>query len=117
MSRIRKALKIAGGVTLVSMVARRVVKRLRRRNKRRQQELETYGGPGLVGRMCRIRSQDVNNNFGAAVCHVDGHVLNIDVRCLLPNNLTGGSAARIVAYHEGADTYEVVVPSATPDRF
>lgn len=113
MSTLRTILKIAGGVTLASLIVRRVVKRSRRKRARHVELLKKFGQQALVGKMCRVRTHEVSDTFGRADFHVDGHKLDLDVRCLSPNDLTSGAMARIVAWHEGSDTYEVVAPAPT----
>lgn len=113
MSTFRTVLKLAGGVTLASLVLRRVVKRIRTRRTRQLELMKKLGRHALVGKTCRVRTHEVSDTFGRADFHAEGHTFDLDVRCLSPNELTRGAIARIVAYHEGSDTYELVAPAPT----
>jgi hypothetical protein len=97
----KNALMIAGGVAVGTVVARTVWRTLKGPDK------PNLGRKALVGKECVITSQSVDDTFGQARIEDNGAGLILSVRCHNANELTKGSLARVTAYHEGTDAYDV----------
>ncbi len=61
----------------------------------------------LVGRLCRVTTQRVDENFGQAELHDDGASLLLQVRARLPNELRRNSQALIFDYDKDREVFLV----------
>ncbi|MGR8935126.1 MAG: ubiquinone biosynthesis protein [Gammaproteobacteria bacterium] len=68
---------------------------------------------GFIGMRCEIRTLTVNSEFGQALLADGGAGMLLQVRITVPNALTKGDIAVIVAYDPQADTYLVTPYTAT----
>lgn len=101
--KLRKMAMAAGSVLVGAKLGSMVGRTLKRALKPQTQ----HGHNALVGRECVITTLEVSQTFGQARCEDGGAGLLLSVRCQQENDLTRGRVARVVAYHEGSDTYEV----------
>lgn len=69
---------------------------------------EGRGRSHLVGKICMISTSRVDQKFGQAHYDDKGAGLILSVRAEVPNALTKGSRALIVAYQPQTDTYQVI---------
>lgn len=101
---MKRAAVVAGGLALAG-VAVNVTIRAARRLWRTRRDVPVQDA--LVGRTCRITTQEVTETFGQASFEDGGAGLLLSVRCPSPNPLTRGCAARIVAYNPSVGLYTV----------
>ena len=73
---------------------------------------KTYASPNkhlmLVGKVCKVRSTQVNKEFGEAVFEEEGTSLIIKVRYDGPLTMSKGDTAYIIEYNDDNNSYLVV---------
>lgn len=102
----RKALMFAGAGAAGLVVLRGIAKTIQKRRGRKQPEPPKPKGD-LIGKECILTTLRVDEGFGQASYDDGGAGLILTVRCEGENDLTRGSRAVIVDYHEAHDTYTI----------
>lgn len=65
----------------------------------------------IVGQICKVVTQTVDERFGRAEVSTNGTAINIRVWATTPNSLSRGAAARILEYDPQTSRYLIVAES------
>jgi len=102
--RLRTKLLISAGAAIAGAGIVKIVQTMR---DRQQVERRTRTAADMVGRNCRVTTQEVSTHFGQGIVDDGGPGLILSIRCEEPNDLERSDIVTIVSYHSGSDSYTV----------